>query len=473
MFYKIPNSQEVDQFTPRMTLPIAIILFSMLFAGCPCSSLNDHYHPPYPPTSPGVVDITEEDIKTGKADYLKYEGIQVRVVQPTIAVWDQMRFSKISIKIGDAEMGIRSWNDRELKIISVRHIKVLKQDPEFPKTFWYEHVDLLLESPAGEKKHWLWGVFPNLGRSRIDPDISSDPVEDSINQFFIPIDEIKTRSHAREPNTLLQLLKDTDISSLPEPPPAPPVTTVSGEEREAALRLLQLLDRSPGEGIMEAHPYAKNYAFHEVAEAVVEAMDKSSKIAQRQGNTYQECAMSVLGTIADPVAVDPLIRMLEDPYRYHRRKAMEALGRIGSNRAMGPLYRATFTEKWVKEALKDDDPSGPPAQRFSVTSEERINAITALRAMCSVIGVPESRDFCVLRPYQEATKTHPASADARLKYAALCFHNACMPLSSACDARLTREAVKEFKIFLQLEPEGPRAIMVECILEATGRLLGM
>ena len=65
-------------------------------------------------------------------------------------------------------------------------------------------------------------------------------------------------------------------------------------------------------------------------------------------------AAYTLGKIGTSIAVDPLIKALEDPDNYVRRQAADALGNIGDPKAVEPLNKAlNDLNKYVCQGAAD------------------------------------------------------------------------------------------------------------------------
>ena len=124
---------------------------------------------------------------------------------------------------------------------------------------------------------------------------------------------------------------------------------------------------------------------------------------------------------------------------YNRDAAVCALGQIGSPKALAalePLTRAADPER-AKQALK---------------------------AMCQILGMPESRDTVLTMKYRPSSPT----AGAHMKYAALCYLR-----SDAYELKYIRLAVRELGAALSLEPKGPRAQVARRVRAAIERLHGI
>ncbi len=164
----------------------------------------------------------------------------------------------------------------------------------------------------------------------------------------------------------------------------------------------------------------------------------------RDGNSYEECAASVLGEIGDPIAEDVLLEIATDPSLANRRAAARALGRVGSYRALPVLEPAT----------RQPDPAG---------------ATEALTAMCEVVGAA-SAEGIDLAAARAAMIAAPAG---HLRYGAQSCAAACPTVGGDCQVRLLREAVSQLETFLDQAPDGPRAAAALALLDGIERLHGI
>ena len=393
------------------------------------------WHPVYPPTSAGIVDVTTEDRANGKAGYLRYEGQRLRPLHRyPIHVCQGMRFSRTVITIRDVEVDGARWDLPSVEVVSVRHVRVRKGDFQSAEHQWEEFVDVVLRDPQGRTAHWIWTVVPLV--DGVD-EIPSDPVEDAILSRFVP--EGKGEQFQLPPDApeLESVLDQTALSRFPEPPPAPSLARAPAAARAAAEDLIARLAAAPQDALCAAVVDADRYPYREVARAVVQALGVAASLPPRQGNTHQECAAGILSAVGDPMAVDALLALLGEVR--NQEAAILALGRIGSARALPAL------ERIAREA----DPQ---------------RAGQALAAMCSILGMPESRD--VVKTAQFRPRLHDGGS--RLRYAALSYVR-----GNAHEVRYIREAARSLETFLADEPQGPRAEVARRVRAAIERLHGM
>ena len=242
------------------------------------------------------------------------------------------------------------------------------------------------------------------------------------------------------PRPLSEVLDEKALAAFPEPPPAPSVDSVTGEERAAALRLIEgLRSASPEDAIFDAAAYTKNFTYHEVAVALTGALKTARTLPRRQGNTNEQIAAGALGEMGDPEAVDQLLEIVNtDPDKYNRISYIKALGRIGSYRAL-PLLDRTAEEKDIETAGE------------------------ALLAMCRILEPAASDDYIsqqTIDEYEKAVQTQGTPA-AMVAYASVCCVKG---VGMFAEPHCVREAVRWFSGALAAEPESPRAPIISRLL---------
>ena len=401
------------------------------------------YHPPYPPPSAGVVDRTEADVEAGQAQYREYAGRDVRILRPPVLACRQARFGHSRHVAWIEPVGARRLEGATVRVQDVRHLRVLGEADDPGPGF--DFADIVLQAPSGERLH----LFSEAETSEDPPTlVAGDPMGDAVRRV-LTLESLGT-ARERFPGipSLDAALTAEDLAGLPTRPPPPSVETAPEADRAAVARLVARLETSPGEGILAALDSGGSLRYRELAAATVEALRKVRPLPPRDGNSYEECAASVLGEIRDPVAEDVLVEIAADPRPADRRAAVRALGHLGSYRALPALERAT----------REPDPAA---------------ATEALAAMCEVVG-GASAEGVDLAAARAAVVADPTAAASHLRYGALCCAAACPTAGGDCQVRLLREAVSQLETFLEQAPGGgPRAAAALVLLEGIERVHGI
>ena len=364
----------------------------------------------YPPGGKRIVNVTESDRASGNAAYLRLIGRRFRVLVPGLAVCESLKVTRAT---APDEVSPRSWLDRVVTVRNIEHLRIHHRGGDHGYSIDYIHC--VLERDSGERGHW----FDMLASPDHFPkEIGCSPVLDAFEAIFAP--EAIPGSAGEIPGSFENI-------GAGEPSGAPLLETAQGEERATPERLIALLDRSVSKGIEEASLYVKQYRFHEVAEAIVLAAGKLPPDKQGVRHARQTAAL-VLGRIGDPVAVDTLVRMLQDDNPFVKKAAARALAEIGSWRALPALEG--LLESLLKPVVEPSpSPGGAIVDIYFFRQHRWETSLEVLAAMVEIVARRgASPAFGEEKGILEAMRTPAPRTDDLLAFAAFCYGKSREPM---------------------------------------------
>ncbi|MCL5037958.1 MAG: HEAT repeat domain-containing protein [Chloroflexi bacterium] len=126
------------------------------------------------------------------------------------------------------------------------------------------------------------------------------------------------------------------------------------------------------------------------------------KLLEDEDKNVRSSAVDALGKIGSEKAVEPLIRLLEDENEYVRRSAVDALGKIGSEKAVEPLIRLLKDEsvRWhAVVALRKIgfEKTAEPMIRLLKNKNEDIDARLAALALNMTVSGKAGKPHILLK----------------------------------------------------------------------------
>ncbi len=409
----------------------------------------------YPPGGKRIVNVTESDRASGNAAYLRLIGRRFRVLVPGLAVCEALKVTRAT---APDEISPRSWLDRVVTVRNIEHLRIRHRVGG--NAYFTDYIHCVLERDSGEQGHW----FDMLASpDNLPEEIGCSPVLDAFQSIFAP--EMVPGSAGAIPRSF----KDIGAE---EPSGAPLLDTVQGEERAAPERLIALLDRSASKGIEEAGLYVKQYRFHEVATAVVSAVGKLPPDKQGVRHSRQTAAL-VLGRIGDPVAVDTLVRMLQDNNPFVNNAAARALAEIGSWRALPALE--SLLESLLKPVAEPaPSPGGAIVDIIFFRQQRWETSLEALAAMVAIVARRgASSAFGEEKGILEAMRTPAPRPDALLAGAAFCYGKSGEPMIEGEKTAWLRASVNAMQELIGNYPDDAKVAALGRVLFYIGRVRGV
>jgi hypothetical protein len=430
---------------------IAIVTIGLGIAVSCCSAGAELY----PPGGKRIVNVTESDSVSGNAAYRRLIGRRFRILVPGLAVCEAL---KVTRGPSPVEVSPRSWLDRFVTVRNIEHLRIHYRAGY--SGYFIDYIHCVLERDSGERGHW----FDMLSSPDHFPkEIGRSPVLDAFQAIFAP--EALPGSAGAIPGSF-------ETIGAGGPSGAPLLETVQGEERAAPERLIALLDRSVSKGIEEAGLYTKQYRFHEVAKAVVLAVGKLPPDEQGVRHTRQTAAR-VLGRIGDPLAVDPLVRMLQDDNPFVKKAAARALAEIGSWRAL-PAFEGLLTSLLKPVVEPAPSPGGAVVDIYFFRQHRWETSLDVLAAMVEIATRRgASPAFGEEKSILEAMRTPVPRPDDLLAGAALCYRKSGEPMINGEKIAWLRASVNAMHELIGNYPDDASAPALRRVLFYIGQVRGI